>query len=314
LSLPADGPRLDPDSKEYRSIVLLSMTGFGEAHRKNAALAVSVEARTINSRYFKLVVRAGEGFAALEPLVENVVREHIKRGTIQVSLRIDRARGSDDYKVDAGVLNAYREQLLEIYRDWNITQPIAVEPLLELPGVIIENQAGSFEVERDWPLVRETLEDALGRMTKMRSEEGQAMANDLASNCATIATELDAIDARSPLVVDNYRARLTDRVQKTLDEFGVTLQPGDLIRELSIYTERSDISEEIVRLRSHLEQFSATLALAESSGRKLEFVTQEMFRETNTIGSKANDVQISRHVIEIKAAIERIREMIQNVE
>ncbi len=294
--------------------MLLSMTGFGEAHRKNAQLAVSVEVRTINSRYFKLVVRAGEGYSSLEPLVENVVRQHIKRGTVQVSLRIDRPRATDDYKLDVAVLNGYREQLQEIYRDWEITQPIAVEPLLELPGVIIENEAGTFEVERDWPLVRETLDEAMQHMTHMRGEEGQAMAADLSSNCVVIANELDAIDARAPLVVESYRARLAERVSKTLAEFEVTLQPGDLIRELSIYAERSDISEEIVRLRSHLEQFSATLELPESSGRKLEFVTQEMFRETNTIGSKANDVQISRHVIEIKASIERIREMIQNVE
>jgi len=115
-------------------------------------------------------------------------------------------------------------------------------------------------------------------------------------------------------VGESYRGRLTERLTKTLAEYQVTLEPGDLIREISIFAERSDISEEIVRLRSHLEQFASTLDLPESSGRKLEFLTQEMSRETNTIGSKANDVQISRHVIEIKAAIERIREMIQNVE
>ena len=111
-----------------------------------------------------------------------------------------------------------------------------------------------------------------------------------------------------------YRTRLGERLSKILAEFSVTLDEADLIREVSIFAERSDISEEIVRLRSHLEQFAAIMTLEESSGRKLEFLTQEMFRETNTIGSKANDVQIARHVIEIKAAIERMREMIQNVE
>jgi uncharacterized protein (TIGR00255 family) len=151
-------------------------------------------------------------------------------------------------------------------------------------------------------------------MAKMRAEEGATMAADLAANAASIAKELDAIEVRAPLVAEGYRTRLSDRLAKTLAEYEVTLQPGDLIREISIYAERSDISEEIVRLRSHLEQFSATLKLPESSGRKLEFLVQEMFRETNTIGSKANDVEISMHVIEIKGAIERIREMIQNVE
>lgn len=290
------------------------MTGFGEAQRKNATMAVSAEVRTINSRYFKLTVRSGEGYSMLEPLVEGSVREFIKRGTVQVSLRIDRARSSDDYRLDTAVLSGYRNQLDQLYREWHVSHPVSVENLLALPGVVQQNGASSFDVERDWPLVRETLEEAMRQMTKMRSDEGRAMAADLAANCATVATELDAIDARSPLVREAYRERLTDRISKSLEEFKITLQPGDLIRELSIYAERSDISEEIVRLRSHLEQFGATLELDESSGRKLEFLTQEMFRETNTIGSKANDVQISRHVIEIKAAIERIREMIQNVE
>jgi uncharacterized protein (TIGR00255 family) len=290
------------------------MTGFGEAQRKNATMAVSAEVRTINSRYFKLTVRSGEGYSMLEPLVEGLVREHIKRGTVQVTLRIDRARSSDDYRLDTGVLTGYREQLDKLYREWHVTQPVSLENLLALPGVVQQNGAASFDAERDWPLVRETLEEAMRQMTKMRSDEGRAMAADLAANCASVAGELDAIDTRAPQVREAYRERLTERISKSLEEFKITLQPGDLIRELSIYAERSDISEEIVRLRSHLEQFGATLELDESSGRKLEFLTQEMFRETNTIGSKANDVQISRHVIEIKAAIERIREMIQNVE
>ncbi len=294
--------------------MLLSMTGFGEAHRKDAAMAVSVEVRTINSRYFKLVVRCGEGCSAIEPLVESLVRQQIKRGTVQVSLRLDRVRGSEDFKLDAAVLRGYREQLLLLYRDWNLTQPLGIEELLGLPGVVIQDGAGSVDVERDWPLVRETLEEAIRHMSKMRSEEGKAMAADLAANCAVVTQELAAIAERGPLVTEAYRDRLTERVSKALADYEITLQPGDLIREISIYSERSDISEEIVRLRSHLEQFADTLELPESSGRKLEFLTQEMFRETNTIGSKANDVQISKHVIEIKAAIERIREMIQNVE
>jgi uncharacterized protein (TIGR00255 family) len=290
------------------------MTGFGEAHCKDSVMAVAAEVRTINSRYFKLVIRSGEGYSALEPLMETLVRQHIKRGTIQVTLRVDRNRASDDFRLDAAVLSGYRQQLLDLYKSWNVTQPVAVEPLLSLPGVIHENGAVSLDATRDWPLIAQAVEAALISMNAMRAEEGRAMLADLAANGSTIANELDAIEKRSPLVADSYRARLTERLTKTLTEYQITLAPGDLIREISIYAERSDISEEIVRLRSHLDQFASTLELDESSGRKLEFLTQEMFRETNTIGSKANDVQISRHVIEIKAAIERIREMIQNVE
>ena len=294
--------------------MLLSMTGFGEAHRKDASLAVAAEIRTINSRYFKLVVRCGEGYSALEPLVEGLVRKHIKRGTVQVSLRIDRDRAADDFRLNADVLDGYLEQLRGFSRGRKLTDPGSVESLLQLPGVVDQSAVGPQDATADWPLVRDALQEAIESMTKMRADEGRAMAKDLAANAAAIAEQLDAIEQRAPNVADNYRARLTDRISKILEEYEVTLQPGDLIREISIYAERSDISEEIVRLRSHLEQFSATLELTESTGRKLEFLTQEMSRETNTIGSKANDVEISRHVIAIKAAIDRIREMIQNVE
>lgn len=293
--------------------MLLSMTGFGEAHRKDASLAVAAEVRTINSRYFKLAVRCGEGYSALEPLVENLVRGHIKRGSVQVTLRIERAGGSD-YQLNADVLGGYVKQIEDLSKRWKLKGPVTIESLLGLPGVVDQNAGDAEEAVADWPLVRDTLQDAMESMTKMRAEEGSAMAADLAANAKAIATALDAIERRAPLVAEAYRSRLAERITKTLAEYEITLQPGDLIREISIYAERSDISEEIVRLRSHLEQFGATLELPESAGRKLEFVTQEMFRETNTIGSKANDVEISRHVIEIKAAIERIREMIQNVE
>ena len=290
------------------------MTGFGEAHRKNADLAVAAEVRTINSRYFKLVVRAGEGYSALEPQVETLVRSHIKRGTVQVSLRIDRSRACDDYYINAAVLGGYRQQLEELHKAWKLKEPVALESLLLMPGVVNQNLNSPLDLAQDWPLVGEALQAAIDSMTAMRAEEGRAMAADLDANGRAIAVELDAIEARAPQVSEAYRGRLTERLAKTLAEYQITLDPDDLIREVSIFAERTDISEEIVRLRSHLEQFHATLALEDSAGRKLEFLTQEMFRETNTIGSKANDVKIARHVIEIKAAIERIREMIQNVE
>jgi uncharacterized protein (TIGR00255 family) len=289
------------------------MTGFGEGSRQNDSLAVAIEVRTINSRYFKLTVRSNEGYSSLEPQIDSQVRQHIKRGTVQVSLRVTRMRPSDDFRINAAVLKGYCQQL-ESLRGGSGSEPIRLEALLQLPGVIDESARGLADVENDWPLVKETLEAAMANMAHMRAEEGRAMASDLATNCAAIAVQLDEIDRRAPDVSTAYRARLAERLNKTLAEFDISLDVNALIREVSIYAERSDISEEIVRLRSHLEQFAAIMTLEESSGRKLEFLTQEMFRETNTIGSKANDVQIARHVIEIKAAIERMREMIQNVE
>ncbi len=294
--------------------LLLSMTGFGEAHRQRDDCAVAVEMRTINSKYFKLAMRCGEGYSVLEPQIEQIVRQSIKRGTVQVNLRVDRRRHAEDFQIDADVLNGYRKQLQAICSGWGSSEPPRLDALLMLPGVVNEDPRTSADAEHDWPLVQETLAAALTNMAKMREDEGRAMAADLIANCTTIANELTAIETRAPQVADSYRQRLTERLNKILADYQFSLQPGDLVREVSMYAERADISEETVRLRSHLEQLAGFLTADESTGRKLEFLTQEMFRETNTMGSKSNDVQIARHVIEIKAAIERMREMIQNVE
>ena len=192
-------------------------------------------------------------------------------------------------------------------------RPVRLEALLQLPGRGEENVRGLADVEGDWPLVEETLDAAMDNMAHMRAEEGRAMADDLAANCAAIAVELEHIDRRGPEVAGAYRSRLSERLNKTLAEFEVTLDEAPDSR-----------SQHFRRAQRHLgrncplAQPSGAIRRDHDAGRKLgtklEFLTQEMFRETNTIGSKANDVTIARHVIEIKAAIERMREMIQNVE
>ena len=291
------------------------MTGFGEAHFQQDGLAVAVEIRTINNRYFKLTVRASEGYGSLDAAVESVVRDVIHRGTVQVNVRVDRRRSAEDYKINIEVLEGYRKQLAELTRRWRHpdVEP-SLDALLLLPGAIDDASAQAVDPAADWPVIESTLKAAMENLGSMRADEGRAMAADLLANCRAVAASLDQIERRAPMVVEDYRARLLDRLKRTLGDLGVNLDPGDVIREVGLFTDRSDISEEIVRLRSHLDQFQETLSLSESAGRKLDFLTQEMFRETNTIGSKANDVEIARHVIEIKTAVERIREMIQNIE
>lgn len=290
------------------------MTGFGEARCQENGVTVAVELRTINSRYFKISYRSGEGYNSLEPQIEALVRERIKRGTVQVTLRVDRPVPPDAYRLNTAVLIAYWRQLNELPAEWNLPRSSTLEQLLGLPGVVNEQPWAATAAQDDWPLISRTIEAAMQNLSHMREEEGRAMGTDLKANCRTIAVELDQIAERAPLMVEAYRNRLEERLKKLMAEQSVTLEPADLIREISIFAERSDISEEIVRLRSHLEQFDTIMGLAESSGRKLEFLIQEMFREVNTIGSKSTDVEIARHVIEIKTAIERLREMIQNVE
>ena len=290
------------------------MTGFGEAHCQQDGLVVAVEVRAINSRFFKLAVRASEGYASLEPQIEEIARQNIRRGTVQVNLRVDRLKTAQDFKINTEVLAGYRSQLQAMYAQWGEAASVPLESLLPLPGVVNDETTPLVNAEEEWPPIRKTLEAALRNLEQMRVKEGQAMADDLAHNCRAIAAGLAEIERRSPLVLDAYRTRLEDRLKKVLGEYQVTLDPADVIREVTLYADRGDISEEIVRLKSHLEQFDQIMQVPESSGRKLEFLTQELFREANTIGSKASDVEIAKQVIEIKTAIERIREQIQNIE
>lgn len=291
------------------------MTGHGEAHRHEQNVTVAVEVRTVNNRYFKLSFRASEGYSSLEPYVEPVVREQIHRGTVQVNLRIDRQPTADDYRFNDEVLIGYSRHLDRLMEEDKIApHEIRVESLMMLPGVVTEKVGDWGIMESLWPRVEPVLKEALASVAKMRVEEGRAMHSDLAANLKVVAQELRQIEERAPVVVESYRTRLGERLNKLLAEFGVTINPTDVVREVGLFAERCDISEEIVRLRSHLDQFDSVMRQEETPGRKLEFITQEMVRETNTIGSKANDAEIARHVIGIKSVVERIREMIQNVE
>jgi len=313
LPSPFSGLFCKPDHRGDAAL-LQSMTGFGESHCQHEGLAVTVEVRAINNRFFKLSVRTTEGYASLEPLVEVAVRRSVHRGTIQVNVWVDRHRSPDECNVNVEVLDRYRRQLETLQRQWNAAEPVPLSALLALPGVVDDTCLSAVDATADWPLIERTLHAAMENLGRMRNDEGRAMAADLTANCRLVTASLDRIQQRAPLVVEDYRNRLFERLRKVLAELQVSIEPADLIKEVGLFADRGDISEEIVRLRSHLEQFQTTMELPESAGRKLDFLTQEMFREANTIGSKANDVEIARQVIEIKTAVERIREMIQNIE
>ena len=294
--------------------MLLSMTGYGEAHCNENGLSIAVEARTINSRYFKLSLRTGEGFSALEPQLEQLVRKYVHRGTVQLNLKVDREATADDYRVNEKVLGGYVKQLDALYPQAAVAADPPLNALLQLPGVVDESAARNIDLDAYWPRIEATVKEAMDRLATMRADEGRAMTDDLSANLDLIATETDKIADLAPGVVDSYRERLSDRLNRLLEKHEVKVSDVDVIREVGVFADRCDISEEVVRLRSHLTQFRDIMQRKEPGGKKLEFITQEMFRETNTIGSKANDAAIAHHVIEIKTAVERIREMIQNVE
>lgn len=293
---------------------LASMTGFGEAHAQSDKMAIAVEVRTINSRHLKLSLRASDSYSVLEPEIDALVRQRIRRGTVQLNLKVSRLSTSDDYQINLEVLQGYHRQLDKLSPEG---AAIPLESLLPLPGVVVENRDLSIDPKQKWPMVQPVVEAALDNLSTMRIAEGQALAADLIDNCQRIAEELTGIESRAPDVVVSYRDRLVDRVNKALNDLNVNVEPADLIKEVAVFADRSDISEEVVRLRSHIEQLTKVIESggdASGSGRKLEFITQEMGREVNTIGSKANDTEISHRVVEIKTALERIREQVQNVE
>jgi uncharacterized protein (TIGR00255 family) len=230
---------------------------------------------------------------------------------VYTNIRIDRERSPADFRLNAVALQSYRRQLAEL--EGREENDIAWETLLLLPGAVDET-ATVCDTDTVLPLVEKSLREALERLNQMRSGEGAAMARDLKANCEIVAEQLNYVAERTPLVVAAYRDRLTERLKQLLSDFNISVTAADVVREVGLFAERSDISEEVVRLRSHLQQFQQILTDRESNGRKLEFLTQEVFREANTIGSKANDAEIARYVVEIKTAVERVREMIQNVE
>lgn len=291
--------------------MLLSMTGFGEARIQDDRWSVGVEIRTVNNRHLKLNAKISDPYGALEPDVERLVRETIRRGTVQLSIRVERPRKPEDYRLNRVAIAAYRQQLAEVAGDLS---RIDLSAILGLPGVVEERKPSTEDPHEDWPALAAAISDALGKLQQARAEEGRAMSEELISLGRSASAHLERIAERGPEVVSSYQKRLTDRVQSLLQGQGATLEPRDLIREVAIFAERSDIAEEVVRLRAHLSQYVEVIREPESAGRKLEFVVQEMGRETNTIGSKANDVEISRAVVEIKGILEKIRELIQNVE
>jgi uncharacterized protein (TIGR00255 family) len=305
---------LDHQLKEVG--VLLSMTGYGEARYQSDALNVSLELRALNNRYLKVSLRASDPYHLLEPEFEKVVRRTVRRGTLQVHLRCERQSNVQDFRINPTALRSYLAQLRGVAEELGLSNrgEILLGQALALPGVVVEPGNVSSHLLEDWPILERVLQEALGKLQAMREEEGRAMAQELLGYRDTIAAELNKIRQRIPQVATTYRDRLYERVRNLLTELDVKIDRSDLIKEVSIFSERSDIAEEVVRLASHLDQFQEIMNEPESPGRKLEFLTQEMFREANTIGSKASDVEISRYVVEIKGTLEKIRELVQNIE
>jgi uncharacterized protein (TIGR00255 family) len=292
--------------------LLLSMTGFGEARFQDQRWSIEVEVKTVNNRHLKLTAKISEPYSSLEPELERLVHENVRRGAVQINLRIERPRRAEDYKLNIVALTSYRDQLETLQGPDRRTIDLGV--LLTLPGVVDELRPTGLAPHDDWPEIAAVVSQALANLETARAREGAAMAAELQRLSQLVSDHLTRITDRVPQVVQSYQKRLTERIRSLVQDQGVTIDSKDLIREIAILADRSDVSEEIVRLRAHLSQFEEIIHESESAGRKLEFLVQEMGREVNTIGSKAGDAEISRNVVEIKGVLEKIRELVQNVE
>lgn len=289
------------------------MTGFGDARRQTGVSSISVEVRTVNNRFLKCSVRLPESCSTYEAEVEKLIRAAVARGTVHLTVRLDRISDTGRYSLDANVLAGFAEQVRAVSTQLGL--PLTgLDPLLSLPGVITERESQSQDPTELWPIIQPGIVEALQKLDTFRRSEGSAMADELRANIGLIERELDAVAEQAPIVVREYRDRMQERVTELLRGAEATVSDADLIREVSMFADRSDINEEITRLRSHLDQFRAFLDDEQSQGRKLDFLTQELFREVNTIGSKANNVAIAHRVVEMKAAVEKIREILQNIE
>jgi len=287
--------------------VQLSMTGHGQARHHDDKNEVSVEIRTVNSRHLKLNVYSDLDVDTQAKL-ESLVRDQIHRGTATVRVNVN-SLTAGTFELNEPVIRGYWTRLSEIAGQG---QPVNIEALLSLPGVVSEKTVR--DPEAIWPDVKATTLKAIENLQAMRQREGSDMQQDMLNNIDAIEKRLEAVRKLAPVVAQNYSKRLTDRINGLLEKYDISVEASDVVREVGIFAERVDTSEETVRLGTHLNHFRETISKTAQAGRKLDFLVQEILRETNTIGSKANNSEIAAEVVEIKTAIERIREMVQNIE
>jgi uncharacterized protein (TIGR00255 family) len=291
----------------------ISMTGCGEGFAAAGPTTCRVELRVVNNRFFKLALRSRDAFAMLEPRIESAIRGRVRRGAVQITLDVAGPAVPAGRRFDRGQLSAYLDDLEDFCASHRIPAPRAIDGILGLPGVLVETPPSNDAVEQIWPLIARGLDAALDGLERMRRAEGDALARDMRSGCQEITASIAAIRQRVPAVLAEHRTRLADRVTKLLEASGTTLSAADLTREVALIADRSDIAEELVRLESHVAQFDRLLG-EESPGRSLDFLSQELAREANTIASKSVDVAIAHMVVDLKTRIERLREQLQNIE
>lgn len=289
-----------------------SMTGYGRGQSQGLGKRVSVEMKSVNHRFLEIQVKLPKQYQALEEKAKSLIKKHISRGRVDTFINIEETEESQRIvKVDKELAMAYYNSLKELGEFLKIPLNITLFEVCQLPDVI-EIQEAELDLETFWQVVEEALLAAVNALVEMRQVEGEELAKDLIQRQQSIWEIVDKIEGRSRVMPKIYQERIQERLQELLAE--VPVDDQRIAMEVAILAERSAIDEELVRLRSHLTQLGNNLNATEPIGRKLDFLVQELNREINTIGSKANDLEISQYVVEVKSELEKIREQVQNLE
>lgn len=292
--------------------MLKSMTGYGRGDASAPGRKFTVELKAVNHRFNEVVLRLPRSLSSMEDRIRRIIQSRVARGRVDGFFGVEECgEKTAIVKVDKALAAAYYKAMNELQEGLDIDGKIKLKHVIALPGVMAVAEPVE-DVEEWWPAVQEAVEVAVENLVRMRAVEGEQLAKDLIKRVEQVALLSEKIRKRSPVVVEEYRERLGVRLNDFLKEAGLD---GDrLAAEAALFAERSNITEETVRMESHLKQVRACLGTGESVGRKLDFLIQEMNREINTIASKANDLEISRWVVEVKSELEKIREQVQNIE
>lgn len=299
--------------------MLKSMTGFGRGEYEDEQFSVTLEMKTVNNRYNEVLIRLPRFLNPVEDRIRKTILKYVKRGRVDVFINASYTNAETvSIKVDKTLALAYHNALRDVgaavgLEECKLNEQSEILYLSRCPDVI-NTREGFFDVENVWPKLEQALQQALKNLISMRETEGGNIYGDFINRADLIAEKLTMVEERSPKVVEEYQTRLSDRINELLEKHNQVIEPERLLQEVAIFADRTSITEEIVRLRSHLKQFKTILDSDEPVGRKLDFLIQEFNREANTIASKANDYNLAQIVVEIKAEIEKIREQIQNIE
>lgn len=288
------------------------MTGYGRGESERGGARISVEINSVNRRQSDIVINLPRELSALEPRVRQAVGDRLARGRTNVSVSYERSpSGAHNLALDRSLARSYHDAMRALQDELAVSGEITIGMILQAPGVMHFSEE-SIEPNETWPALEEALGRALDELVRMRTREGKHLAKDLIHRLKVVRQALKEVRRLHPTVAEKHRAALLERIKLA----GVDFAPNDerLLKEIALFADRSDVSEELTRLESHLTQFAHHLRKEEPVGRTLEFITQEISRELNTLGAKASDPEISQHVVACKSEVEKIREQIQNLE